>query len=157
MRRKSRDGLPVEVSAPALLRARPTGVPLSKRSGVLFSFTVREWEAAERRGRRHRLFVRRRQRRSPGRPSPSFFHAITEPYGAAPGVSVWVDYAPRHCPKTIATSKVSMLTKITIISCETCGRIVTRSRIDGFPSSLADAVTSLARAAMIGGPRCPDM
>lgn len=47
-----------------------------------------------------------------------------------------------------------MLTKINIISCETCGRIVTRSRIDGFPSSLADAVTSLARAAMIGGPRC---
>ena len=54
------------------------------------------------------------------------------------------DYAPRHCPKTIATSKVSMLTKINIISCETCGRIVTRSRIDGFPSSLADAVTSLS-------------
>ena len=47
-----------------------------------------------------------------------------------------------------------MLTKITIISCETCGRIVTRSRIDGFPSSLADAVTAVARAAMIGGPRC---
>ena len=38
-----------------------------------------------------------------------------------------------------------MLTKINIISCETCGRIVTRSRIDGFPSSLADAVISLAR------------
>ena len=32
-----------------------------------------------------------------------------------------------------------MLTKINIISCETCGRIVTRSRIDGFPSYLAGA------------------
>jgi hypothetical protein len=37
-----------------------------------------------------------------------------------------------------------MLTNINIIFCETCGRIVTRSRIDGFPSSLANAVISLA-------------
>ena len=58
----------------------------SRRAGVLFFFHGRECETAERRGRRHRLFVLRRQRRSPGRPSPSFFHAITVPYGAAPGV-----------------------------------------------------------------------
>ena len=58
----------------------------SRRAGAFF-FHGRECEVAERRGRRHRLFVLRRQRRSPGRPSPSFFHAITVPYGAAPGVS----------------------------------------------------------------------
>ena len=34
-----------------------------------------------------------------------------------------------------------MLTEMNIVSCETCGRIVTRSRIDGFPSSPTNAVT----------------
>ena len=67
------------------------------------------------------------------KPGEAITELLPRNYSAVWHGPQWADYAPRHCPKTGVTSKVSMLTKMNIVSCETCGRIVTRSRIDGFP------------------------